>query len=119
VDWRADTLWTNVLLYIFLLVYDGNVSTPQGHDTFWCDTMLQVQPCVMWSVVAEAILTSNLRLPGNAFGLPAPFQGLPFIVSLLCLGLGVPRRREANDTCLLTLSGHPPRTQLCTMPTGA
>jgi hypothetical protein len=32
VVWRADTLWTNVLLYIFLLIYDGNVSTPRCHD---------------------------------------------------------------------------------------
>jgi hypothetical protein len=107
VDWRADTLWTNVLLYIFLLVYDGNVSTPQGHDTFWCDTMLQVQPCVMWSVVAEAIPSINLRLPGNGFGLPAPFQGLPFIVCLICLGLGVPCCREANDTCFANLTRTP------------
>lgn len=108
--WRADTLWTCVLLYIFLLIYDGNVSTTPSVSFCVCEARLRVQPLVMFFGGVQRKLfpatTARHRIMSSACVLLT--RGLPFIFVPRCLGLGRPCCRKATDTCLLTLARPPP-----------
>jgi hypothetical protein len=76
VVWRADTLWTCVLLYIFLFIYDGNVSTTPSVSFCVCEARLRVQPLVMFfGGVQRKLFPATTAPPHNVFSLRAPYPG--------------------------------------------